>query len=294
MTSDDPMKTQELFQTIARRYGHIDVSALESVLCPALIPISSIDPEIRKEPGQSHWRASFEVERSAQFDSLLVPGRTGKFVPGDILGGGTWREICKGRILTVTDTHALGEIYTGAASSKSSLQEAVSEVSTACFLEIDQYGAAAKVLSALVEYYLAEQLTAQGFVIKRMPEDMAKHIGIYKNYDFEVSKLGAMKRLEVKSLWGTNTRYARLIHSLGRDYPTSSCKFATQDFFAVSLFLRTGGIRDFAFARSVSSADQLHGLPPVEKYPAHVNQNPVCEIGNGSWFETLDEVWRLP
>lgn len=129
--------------------------------------------------------------------------------------------------------------------------------------------------------------------LSECPKTWQNTCGIYKNYDFEVSKLGATKRLEVKSLWGTDTRYARLIHSLGRDYPTSSCKFATQDFFAVSLFLRTGGIRDFAFARSVSSADQLHGLPPAEKYPAHVNQNPLCEIGNGSWFETLDEVWRL-
>jgi len=286
------MEPRELFETIARRYGHIDIAALEKVLCPALIPIASIDPNIFKVAGQSHWRASFEIELAPQFETLLVPGRTGKFVPSNILEGETWREICKGRILSLNDTCAMGEIYTGA--TKSTLQIAVSELTTDCYLEIDQYGAAAKVLSSLVEYYLAKHLEEGGYKVRRMPEDMAKHIGTYKNYDFEVSKGGTTKRVEVKSLWGTNTRYARLIHSLGRNYPTSSCKFETQDFFAVSLFLRTGGIRDFAFARSVSLDDQAHGLPPAEKYPAHVNQNPLCEIGNGCWFRTLDEVWNLP
>ena len=71
---------------------------------------------------------------------------------------------------------------------------------------------------------------------------------------------GMQKRLEVKSLWGTNTRFARLIHSTttkptgdpntwtpqqkANYYPTSSCKFATQDFFAVGTFLRTGNSRN--------------------------------------------------
>lgn len=286
------MDPQELFEQIGRRYGTVDVEALESVLCPALIPISSIDPTVFKQAGQSHWRASFTLDLVPQFAPLIVPGRTGKFVPSDILEGGTWREICKGRILSVSGTQAQGEVYTG--STKAALEEAIGELTPACYLEVDQYGAAAKVLSSLVEYYLAKELEKEGYEVRRMPEDMAKHIGSYKNYDFEVTKHGTMKRVEVKSLWGTNTRYARLIHSTGRDYPTSSCKYATQDIFAVSLFLRTGGIRDFAFARSVSSEEQPHGLPPAEKFPAHVNQNPVCEVGNGSWFGSLAEVWDLP
>src|SRR5690606_22116330 len=114
---------------------------------------------------------------------------------------------------------------------------------------------------------------------------------------------------EVKSLWGTNTSYARLIHSTTSKpkgpanlwtpeqkrsyYPTSSCKFTTQDIFAVNLFLRTGNIREFAFARSVSNANKKYGLPYVREYPEHVNQNPLCEIGDGSWFGSLDEVWNL-
>jgi len=122
---------------------------------------------------------------------------------------------------------------------------------------------------------------------------MAKHIGGYTYFDFEVEKKGVTKKLEAKSLWGTNTKFARLIHSLTDGYPTSSCKFATQDFFAVSLFLRTGNIRDFAFARSVPKDVKKYGLPRAEKFPDHVNQNPTCDVGDGTWFGSLDEVWNL-
>ena len=118
-------------------------------------------------------------------------------------------------------------------------------------------------------------------------------MGEYYNYDFEFERDGVTKKIEVKSLWGTNTDFARLIHNTGRDYPTSSCKYVTQDIFAVSLFLRTGNVRDFAFARSVSSEIKPYGLPSATGYPEHVNQNPICGIGNGSWFATIDEVWNL-
>jgi len=125
---------------------------------------------------------------------------------------------------------------------------------------------------------------------------MARHIGVYAYYDFEIEKAEVVKKLEAKSLWGTNTRFARLIHSkdANQGYPTSSCKFATQDFFAVSLFLRTGNIGDFAFARSVPDDIKPYGLPRAGKYPDHVNQNPTCQIGDGKWFGSLDEVWNLP
>jgi len=145
----------------------------------------------------------------------------------------------------------------------------------------------------LVEYSLVQILKEAGYTVRRMPEDMARHIGTYRHYDFDVEKGGVTKKIEAKSLWGTNTRFARLIHSKTDDYPTSSCKFETQDIFAVSLFLRTGNIRDFAFARSVPKDVKPYGLPRAEKYPAHVNQNPTCEIGDGTWFATLDEVWKL-
>ena len=149
----------------------------------------------------------------------------------------------------------------------------------------------------------------RGFKVTRMPEDMAKHLGSYKNYDFQFEKDGKSQGVEAKSIWGTNTSFARLIHSLTTKpkgdpaswtadqlrnyYPTSSCKFATQDIFAVNLFLRTGNIKDFAFARSVSNKKSIHGLPECNGYENHVTQNPKCEIDNIVWFDSIDKVWDL-
>ena len=93
------------------------------------------------------------------------------------------------------------------------LEKALSELSPDDLLEVDQYGAAAKVLSGLAEYSLVKRLTCDGYMVKRMPEDMARHLGSYLNYDFDVLKWGQEKKVEVKSLWGTDTRFARLIHS---------------------------------------------------------------------------------
>ena len=276
-----PIDYHSLFERLTRRYGAITPEALESVLSPVLIPIRSLDKTIFRATGQSHYRGSFTVSIDPQCEALLAAGRTGKFVPRSYVDGGVWRELAKGRILSVDRAAAVaeGEIYTGAAARKSELEKAFAVLTEHDFLEVDQYGASAKVLSGLV---------------LRMPEDMAKHIGGYAYYDFEIAKGAVIKKLEAKSLWGTNTKFARLIHSLGKGYPTSSCKFLTQDFFAVSLFLRTGNIADFAFARSVPSDVKPYGLPRAEKYPDHVNQNPTCEIGDGKWFGSLDEVWNLP
>lgn len=145
----------------------------------------------------------------------------------------------------------------------------------------------------MVEYSFARIAGESGYKIQRMPEDMARHLGTYYHYDFELERDGIVKRVEVKSLWGTNTKFARLIHSKTKEYLTSSCKFDTQDIFAVSLFLRTGDIRDFAFARSVPNDVKSYGLPRSSKYPEYVNQNPSCEIGDGTWFASIDEVWDL-
>jgi hypothetical protein len=223
----------------------------------------------------------------------MIRGRTGKFVPKDYVSGGTWREIAKGRIIEVDyENGVAAEVYIGR--TKQELVKALNELSEDDYLEIDQYGAAAKVLSGLVEYSFAQIAKQSGYKVTRMPEDMARHLGVYYHYDFELERDGITKRVEVKSLWGTNTRCARLIHSKSREYPTSSCKFDTQDIFAVNLFLRTGDIRDFAFARSVPiSASKPYGLPTASNYPEHVNQNPSCEIGDGTWFGSLDEVWEL-
>jgi hypothetical protein len=254
-----------LFDKIRKRYGNVEPEALEAILTPILIPIVKLDKNIEKFKGQTHWRASFTIDIDEKWAPLMQRGTTGKFVPASYTKGGVWREICKGRIIDVDwkKKKAHGEIYVG--KKKADLDDAVKELSVGDYLEIDQFGASAKILSSLAEYYLAKLAKEQGFKLLRMPEDTAKHLGTYYNYDFEFEKNNIVKKVEVKSLWGTNTNYARLIHSTtarpkGPEnkwtadqkrsyYATSSCKFSTQDIFAVNLFLRTGNIREFAFAR---------------------------------------------
>ncbi len=285
---------KDLFEKLAKRYSGTDPQALEKVLCPILIPIHSLDKTIVKLPGQSHYRASFSILINEPYRELMQRGRTGKFVPKQYVEGGPWREIAKGRIIDIDNEKniATGEIYTGG--TRADLEEALVELSNEDYLEIDQYGAAAKVLSALVEYSLSRIVSERGYKVRRMPEDVAQHLGTYYHYDFEFERNGVIKRVEVKSLWGTNTKYARLIHSKTRGYPTSSCRFDTQDIFAVSLFLRTGNIQDFAFARSIpKDINKPYGLPRSSKYPDHVHQNPSCETGDGTWFGSIDEVWNL-
>lgn len=309
MTDNTDKLLADQFRELMRRYTGSTPEAFIDVLCPMLIPIHSMDKEIKKLSSQNHYRASFSVQITEQNEGILCRGRTGKFVPGIFASGGTWREIAKGRIIEVdaASSTAFGEIYTGGR--KTDLEKALTELSLDDLLEIDQYGAAAKVLSGLAEHSLVKHLTKEGYTVRRMPEDMAQHLGNYPNYDFEVSMGVQVRKVEVKSLWGTDTQFARLIHSTTSKpkgdpaswteeqrrnyYPTSSCKFATQDIFAVSLFLRTGNIKDFAFARSIPRDIKPHGLPRASNYPDHVNQNPLCEVGDGSWFKTIDEVWNL-
>ena len=292
-----PIDYRSLFERLTKRYGGATPEAIESILCPLLIPIQTLDKTITRIEGQKHHRASFTIALDSNCEDLIAPGCTGKFVPRAYKDGGVWRELAKGRILTVDSAARIaeGEVYCGTGGGKSVIESALAELSCVDFWELDQYGASAKVLSGLVEYSLVQVLKEDGFAVRRMPADMAQHIGGYAYFDFEVSKAGVTRKVEAKSLWGTNTRFARLIHSKDskKGYPTSICKFATQDFFAVSLFLRSGNIRDFAFARSVPADVMPHGLPRAGKYPEHVNQNPTCEIGDGKWFRSLDEVWNL-
>ncbi|MEW6215885.1 MAG: hypothetical protein AB1478_11905, partial [Nitrospirota bacterium] len=114
-------------------------------------------------------------------------------------------------------------------------------------------------------------------------------------------------RVELKSLWGTDTTKARLIHTVSRDaggknskredkqvWDTSSCRFNDQDIFAVSMWLRTGCITDFAYALSVP--DSIHkewGLPVALRYPHHVSQNPkISDPPSGAWSMNLNEACR--
>jgi len=307
----DRLTPDEAMRLLTRRYQAAP-EALVAVLCPLLVPIHTLDRRIFVVEGQTHARASFTVQVNPQTSGVLVRGRTGKFVPASYGGGEpSWREIAKGRITDVDARSgiAYGEIYLGFGGRGVDLQAAVVDLTEGDFLEIDQYGVAAKALSGLSEYYLVENLKLRGYDVVRMPEDMASHLGAYMNFDFLIERDGVKKRLEVKSLWGTNTEFARLIHSTttpprgdpttwteqqkANYYPTSSCKFLTQDIFAVSLFLRTGNIEEFAFARSVPRDIHPHGLPRARKFPEHVSQNPSCRIGDGTWFATVDEVWNL-
>lgn len=295
---------------LSRRYQGATIDALASVLCPLLIPMESLDKTIERREGENHWRASFTIKLTDENRIVVTRGRTGKFVPGDKFGPANWKELAKGRILSVDHSAGIaqGEIYVGGR--KADLESALNGLNDYDFWEVDQYGASAKVLSALSEYYLVQHALARGYEVVRMPEDMAQHLGAYMNFDFLFSKGGVTKRVESKSLWGTDTRCARLIHSTTTPpkgdpatwtedqrknyYPTSSCKFDTQDIFAVGLFLGTGRIEDVAFARSVPSDVASYGLPRARAYPDHVSQNPICKIGNGVWFGSIDEVWNLP
>jgi len=300
----------DLLQTLSKRYSGATTEALMAVMCPLLIPMRSLDKTIVRLTGQTHYRAIFTVDISEVNETVIQVGRTGKFVPREYLDGGLWREIVKGRIVEIDYDNgiATGEIYTGE-SSKLSLQRALDKLNPDDLWEVDQYGASAKILSALAEHFLVEHGKSKGFKVVRMPEDMAKHLGAYANFDFIFEKDGRTQRVEAKSLWGTNPSYARLIHStttrpsgnpdtwteyqIKNYYPTSSCKFTTQDIFAVNLFLRTGNIRDFAFARSVPKDVSTHGLPRCNDYRDHVNQNPTCEIDNIVWFDSIEEVWNI-
>lgn len=295
---------------LMRRYQGATPDALVAILCPLLIPIQTLDKTVIRLAGQNHYRASFSVAVTPETEIVLQVGMTGKFVPAAYATGeGVWREIAKGRIIEVDQAQgtANGEVYTGG--TRARLEASLGQLTEDDVLEIDQYGAAAKVLSGLAEHMLVEVAKAGRYSVRRMPEDMARHLGGYANYDFEFEKEGVVKKVEAKSLWGTNTDFARLIHSTTTRprgnpatwtpeqkrsyYPTSSCKYETQDIFAVSLFLRTGNIQDFAFARSVPDDVQPYGLPRATRYPDHVNQNPPCEIGDGTWLATIDEVWDL-
>jgi hypothetical protein len=308
----EQLSPEVAMRMLTRRYKAAP-EALIAVLCPLLIPIQTLDKTIFVARKQTHARASFTVKLTDENRGILVRGRTGKFVPAAYGGGEPgWREIAKGRIIEVDSAKgiAAGEIDLGFGGGEDDLGVAVDQLTDKDFLEIDQYGVAAKALSGLSEYYLVEHLKSRGFTVLRMPEDMAAHLGSYMNFDFMIERGGVRKRLEVKSLWGTNTKFARLIHSTttkpkgdpakwteqqkANYYPTSSCKFATQDFFAVGMFLRTGNIQEFAFARSVPRDKKRYGLPRSRSYPNHVSQNPSCNIGDGTWFGSIDEVWKLP
>lgn len=299
-----------LLRNLTRRYGKVDATIVESIMAPALLKVIAVERTVARaaaEPGEKGpWVARFRLEIRPGEESFLTRGRTGKFVPREYVEGkALWREIAKGRVLrtpTVGDGETVGEVYLGDSSSKAGLTQIVTtELKAGDYLELDRYGASAKITSALVEASFVEHARQHGFIVRRMPEDIAKHVGVYCNYDFEIEKRGKSARVEVKSLWGTNTTKARLIRSKGRNNRTSSCRFASQDIFAVSMFLRTGDLRDWAFCRSVAVLDDpVWGLPVAltregrKPIPEHVTQNPPIADPPQSppWLTDIDSMYR--
>lgn len=219
--------------------------------------------------------------------------------------GAPWREIIKARIRKVTNGRVTGELYLTPAVRE---KQALEEVRVGDYLEIDPFGVTSKVESALCEAALYQVARAAGFSVTRMPENVAKHVGTQNYYDFRLERDSRVYRVELKSLWGTDTTKARLIHTVSKDggrgknskrddrqvRTTSSCRFQDQDIFAVSMWLRTGRITDFAFALSVpGEAHSDWGLPMVASHRNHVTQNPpIADPPSGPWTTDLNEVVR--
>jgi hypothetical protein len=97
------------------RYSGASATALRAVLCPLLLPLRSLDKTITREGDGKHHRALFTIELTPENRGVLVRGRTGKFVGSSHVLGGVWKEIAKGRIVTVDEIkgEALGEVYFG-------------------------------------------------------------------------------------------------------------------------------------------------------------------------------------
>ncbi|MEQ1761430.1 MAG: hypothetical protein ABL986_24240, partial [Vicinamibacterales bacterium] len=244
----------------------------------------------------------FVAEFPAGAQVQLEDGTTGKVVPrGHVEGLLPWREIIKARVRGCTGTVVKGELYFPAGRKAAALKE----LSVGDYVEIDAFGITSKIESALCEASLFQLATSLGFAATRMPENVAKHVGTQNYFDFRLERAGAVYRVELKSLWGTDTTKARLIHTVSREgggknssrtdrqvWSTSSCRFIDQDIFAVSLWLRTGRVTDFAFA--VSAPDAQHqewGLPRVPRHPGHVTQNPpISDPPAGRWTTDLNEV----
>lgn len=296
----DPERARQLIEKLLRRFKGATFEMIELVLLPLEAGITKLDKTLVRVG--KHKVAMFEIAKGTEHPTI-TRGRSGKVVPRAFTEGtGDWKELIKARIHDAGPGFASGELHYAARE----LQSRLESVNVGDIFEIDQYGITAKFESALTEAALVAHALERGYKVTRLPEDIARHLGEYYDCDFMFEKDGVKKRVESKSLWGTDTSKARLIHSVGGRYETSSCKFVTQDIFAVNLWLRTGCITDIAFARSILKDDSHpYGLSPATKrkkaekgpkiiLPDYVGQNPDCHIGNGTWFGSIDEVWNLP
>ncbi len=270
---------------------------LDRVLTPYRLRIVDISTEGSAGPRKSS--TVFRAEVPTEVWTTFEEGTTGKVVPKDYVEGDSpWREVVKGRILRSLPDHVDGELYFDSAR----LKAALAEVKHGDYLEVDPFGVTSKIESALCEAAFFLQAQELGFKVTRMPENVAKHIGTQNYFDFRLEKNSTVYRIELKSLWGTDTTKARLIHTVSRDgggknsarkdrqvWATSSCRFKDQDIFAVAMWLRTGRITDFSYALSVSQDENEEwGLPRVPKHPGHVTQNPpIPSPPGGPWTSNL-------
>lgn len=292
------MPSSETVSLLLRRFGGATNEMLNRVLTPyrlRIVELSDADKGARSNK-------QFKAEVTGDIWTTFEQGTTGKIVPRNYVEGGSpWREIIKARILKSDPAYVEGELYFAGPR----LHAALAEVQVGDYLEIDPFGVTSKIESALAEAAFFREAEKKGFSVIRMPENVAMHIGTQNYYDFRLQKNGREYWVELKSLWGTDTTKARLIHTVsgkgsGKNktredrqvWRTSSCRFKDQDIFAVSMWLRTGLITDFAYALSVP--DDRHskwGLPKVPKYPEHVTQNPsVSDPPSGAWTSDLLEV----
>lgn len=292
------MASQKTIDLLLHRFGGATSDLLDRVLTPYRLKITDIG---KPKGATAPFRASVPDDVWTTFEE----GTTGKVVSkAHVDGKAPWTELIKGRILKALPDHVEGELYFNS----SRFKQAYSGVREGDYLEVDPFGVTSKVESALCEASLFIKAKAAGFNVTRMPENVAKHVGTQNYYDFKLEKDGRTYRIELKSLWGTDTTKARLIHTVSKSggsgknsaredrqvWSTSSCRFKDQDIFAVALWLRTGQIVDFAFALSVSQDDHSKwGLPKVPKHPAHVTQNPpISDPPSGPWTMDLLEACR--
>lgn len=276
------MPSKKTIDLLLQRFGGATPEMLDRVLTPYRLRLVDISTE---SAGQRKSRTVFRAEVPKEVWTTFEEGTTGKVVPKEYVeGDAPWREVVKGRILRSLPDHVDGELYFDAVR----LKAALAEVKRGDYLEVDPFGVTSKIESALCEAAFFLQAQEHGFKVTRMPENVAKHIGTQNYFDFRLEKDSAVYRVELKSLWGTDTTKARLIHTVSRDgggknsarkdrqvWATSSCRFKDQDIFAVAMWLRTGRITDFAYALSVSRNEHKEwGLPKVPDHPGHVTQNP--------------------
>ena len=295
------MPTQKTIELLLQRFGGATPEMLNRVLTPYRLRVVDIRKEVCS-PRKT--RAVFRAEVPKEVWTTFEEGTTGKVVPRDYVeGSAPWKEVIKGRILRSLPDHVEGELHFDSGR----LAAALSEVKVGDYLEVDPFGVTSKVESALCEAAFFLQAKELGFRVTRMPENVAKHVGTQNYFDFRLEKGSAVYRVELKSLWGTDTTKARLIHTVSREgggknsaredrqvWATSSCRFKDQDIFAVSMWLRTGRITDFAYSLSVSEDEcKEWGLPKVPAHPAHVTQNPpISSLPSGPWTADLLEACR--